>query len=207
MTTPRSIDQYRNLYRDLYNVFRANNLDATPFTSRLSGETDESRIREGIHAMRNFLIANGCMEADPEVRKVPEDNRGEYDLASREYVDDYLRSTPVRSRPTSVAAKARHALGTTPVADKFYMVGDTPMQAVKGRNGYLYARRRLPNGRWEYVKGAIFAIKERGRPASVEDIAAYGLASGQCFVCGKRLTEPKSVRAGIGPVCAKRVRS
>lgn len=201
MPTSQAMEQMREQYKRLYSVFKSNDLEVTPFASRLKGESDPNKVRDGLVAMRNFLITQGCLESDPEVRNVPKDNRPEYDLACREFVEDYFLSTPV---PT--ACPRQQALGVQPVADKFYMVGDTPMQAVMGRNGYLYARRRLPNGRWEYVKGAIFAIRERGRTATVEDIAAYGLASGKCFVCGKRLTEPKSVKSGIGPVCAKRVR-
>lgn len=33
---------------------------------------------------------------------------------------------------------------------------------------------------------------------------AYALRSGNCFMCGRTLTVPSSISAGIGPVCAKR---
>lgn len=33
---------------------------------------------------------------------------------------------------------------------------------------------------------------------------AYALRSGNCFMCGKTLTVPSSLSAGIGPVCARR---
>lgn len=29
----------------------------------------------------------------------------------------------------------------------------------------------------------------------------YALASGNCYVCGRRLTEPESIELGIGPIC------
>jgi hypothetical protein len=217
-----AVDDLRQKYTTLRDVFKKNNLDAVPFTERLRGETNLVNIRDGIHAMRNFLIASGCLEDDPYVKRIPADNRPEYDLACRESAEDYLngvsprkterfdagtsrRSAPVaKSSPPS--SRPNMSVGVAnPVADKFYMVGDVPMQTVLGRNGHLYARRRSPSGRWEYVKGAIYAIRERGRVASVADIAAYGLASGVCFVCGRRLSDPDSVKAGIGPVCAKRV--
>lgn len=216
------LNDLRQKYTALRVVFRANNLDISPFDERLRGKTDPESIREGIHAMRHFLIANGCMEDDPFVKRIPADNRPEYDLACLNSVEDWLnapypktlaqqveeisrRSAPA-TKPSTPSARPTMSVGVaSPLADKFYMVGDVPMQAVKGRNGHLYARRRSPSGKWEYVKGAIYAIRERGRVASVADIAAYGLASGVCFVCGRRLSDPDSVRAGIGPVCAKRV--
>lgn len=33
---------------------------------------------------------------------------------------------------------------------------------------------------------------------------AYAMESGNCYVCGRKLTVPASVCAGIGPVCARR---
>ena len=33
---------------------------------------------------------------------------------------------------------------------------------------------------------------------------AYGRATGQCCFCHRRLTDPRSVRAGYGPTCADR---
>lgn len=196
------LEMLRAQYAALAQVFNSNNLPLNLFADRLKGETDMGRIREGVSAMRDYLIYRGFMENDPQVAAIPDDNRPEHDLALRDSVESYLTLTPVRAAASPVV----HGVGTTPVADKFYMVGDTPMQAVMGRNGHLYARRRSSDGKWEYVKGAIYAIRAHGRPATVSDIARHGLASGQCFVCGKRLRDPKSVKAGIGPKCAKLVR-
>jgi len=33
---------------------------------------------------------------------------------------------------------------------------------------------------------------------------AYGLESGRCGICGRELTVPESIEAGIGPVCAQK---
>lgn len=35
---------------------------------------------------------------------------------------------------------------------------------------------------------------------------AYAMMSGNCYVCGRTLTTPESIEAGIGPICAERVR-
>jgi hypothetical protein len=33
---------------------------------------------------------------------------------------------------------------------------------------------------------------------------AYGIKTGTCSCCGRTLTDPKSISAGIGPICADR---
>lgn len=33
----------------------------------------------------------------------------------------------------------------------------------------------------------------------------YGLATGTCGICGRRLTDPESVALGIGPICMERI--
>lgn len=199
----------RSEYTRLYGIFTKNNLDPGPFARRLYGERDIDNIRQGVAAMRDFLIANHCLDDDPMVRQVDEDNRPEYEHASRESAEDWLSATPERAptqpaRPTPTQ-RPNMQVGCDPVEGKFYMVGNRAFHVVKGRNGHLYARSRNKSGQWEYQKGAIFAVRDNGRQATVEDIAAYGLASGRCFVCGKPLADPESVKRGIGPVCIKRV--
>lgn len=39
----------------------------------------------------------------------------------------------------------------------------------------------------------------------MDALVAYGRETGVCGVCGRRLTDPASVEAGIGPVCASKV--
>ena len=84
---------------------------------------------------------------------------------------------------------------------------------VKSENGHLYAKRlvaqQLEDGTmhkltFEYDKGSIFKIATTDR-MSVEDVAQLGKTSGHCWVCARKLTVQKSIQAGIGPVCAKKV--
>jgi len=52
------------------------------------------------------------------------------------------------------------------------------------------------------------AILDQLRQAEADPLAAavaYGRASGRCAVCGRDLTDPTSIEAGIGPVCAGRL--
>jgi hypothetical protein len=65
----------------------------------------------------------------------------------------------------------------------------------------LYAK-VWANGHLDYVAGAIYRLhpchkvsRERGEELSLQ--------IGACCVCGRTLTDPKSVRKGIGPVCGK----
>lgn len=53
-----------------------------------------------------------------------------------------------------------------------------------------------------YVKGLVYKLSESDR-MSADDAKAYGDKFGQCCNCGKLLTDPESVRLGIGPVCRK----
>lgn len=39
----------------------------------------------------------------------------------------------------------------------------------------------------------------------MDALVAYGRKTGVCGVCGRKLTDPESVEAGIGPVCASKV--
>lgn len=64
----------------------------------------------------------------------------------------------------------------------------------------LLAKREIT---FAYAKGAIMFLTEDDR-MSLSEAKAFGVETGVCCVCGTFLTDPKSVEAGIGPVCAKR---
>lgn len=38
-----------------------------------------------------------------------------------------------------------------------------------------------------------------------EEATAYGFRTGECSICGIKLTNPESIERGIGPICAERV--
>lgn len=52
----------------------------------------------------------------------------------------------------------------------------------------------------DYVVPALRKIAENPREAAVE----HGRRTGRCACCGRTLTDPNSVAAGIGPQCAKK---
>jgi len=77
------------------------------------------------------------------------------------------------------------------------------------QSGRFYAKRLVrddgPNSfHFEYEARAIHQLRADHR-LTLEEAKAWGVANCTCIVCGTLLTDPKSVAAGIGPVCAKRV--
>lgn len=46
-------------------------------------------------------------------------------------------------------------------------------------------------------------VRNNGVPLALDKAAAMGVSSGYCIVCGAALSDEKSLKAGIGPVCAK----
>jgi hypothetical protein len=84
-----------------------------------------------------------------------------------------------------------------------------------GRNpGCLYVTRGseyqgkvLADGTWQPMRGAdvetdeeLLALAE----GPLEAARAHGIATGVCGCCGRELTNPESIAAGIGPICAER---
>lgn len=74
--------------------------------------------------------------------------------------------------------------------------------------GMLYGM-ELIGGKWIYVRSARKLIGAqiaagKGHVLTLEEAKEYGKITGVCCRCGKVLTDPKSVEAGIGPICAGR---
>lgn len=58
--------------------------------------------------------------------------------------------------------------------------------------------------RWDYAPGAAARLAA-SQPLTVEDAARLGHLHGACIICCRPLTDPDSVKRGIGPVCATRI--
>ncbi len=106
---------------------------------------------------------------------------------------DWFRALP--DRPKAQAPEGMHKVG-----DAIYKV----QVAVHG-SGHLYAKRLSvsPSGKvtFAYEAGAVGRLSEDTR-MSLEDAKAFGALYGTCCVCGRTLTDEKSIEVGIGPVCA-----
>lgn len=57
--------------------------------------------------------------------------------------------------------------------------------------------------RWEYVPGLGFKVADL-TPMSLAQAARFGHLHGVCMVCCRALTDPESVKNGIGPTCRKK---
>jgi len=75
---------------------------------------------------------------------------------------------------------------------------------VKGE-GEVYLGKITPEGRFLASRGAtqeqvaaVVAVAADALTAAVE----YGKKTGRCSCCGRELTDPASIAAGIGPICA-----
>ncbi|MFD8654964.1 DUF6011 domain-containing protein [Streptomyces mirabilis] len=83
-------------------------------------------------------------------------------------------------------------------------------RVMRSEHGSLYAERFVPpveedgGATFEYDPAAVYALAPEHR-MTVEDAAEIGRRLHVCSQCGERLTNPKSVARGIGPVCRKKV--
>lgn len=72
-------------------------------------------------------------------------------------------------------------------------------------SGRLYAKKLdWANNSFIFESGAMRLLTADDR-MTLADAKAWGVETGICCVCSAFLTDPKSVEAGIGPVCARRV--
>lgn len=147
------------------------------------------------------------------ITQVEGDNAPEALLILDDVVADGLVSTKQASASIdrylarAKAAKATAAPSTNFVTAGYYAVDGDIYKVVPNREGTRHYAKRLivatGNGRgsWTYVPGAMNMIQ--GKDAlTLEQAKEFGSTHGFCIACGALLTDPESVAAGIGPVCA-----
>ena len=101
------------------------------------------------------------------------------------------------ARPTQTRADAVTTEGV-------YLNGTAIYRVKRSKtSGNLYAQ-RLVGTQYAYEAGAIRSLTASMR-MTLEQAKTYGQQTGTCCVCAAVLTDPKSIAAGIGPVCANRV--
>ena len=104
------------------------------------------------------------------------------------------------SQPRKPAMNADGA----PVSEGYFYVEGLiyKVQAAKS-SGNLYAKVFSESG-YEYAPGAMRLMASAQR-LTLEQAAEAGVKTGRCVVCARLLTDPESVAAGIGPICAGRL--
>jgi hypothetical protein len=74
-------------------------------------------------------------------------------------------------------------------------------------SGHLYCKRLVPGdgygskATFVYAPGMMPLLSAKTK-MTLEEAKAFGALYGTCCVCGRTLTDEKSIAAGIGPVCA-----
>lgn len=76
---------------------------------------------------------------------------------------------------------------------------------ISQTTGRPYAKRLDPSDGWLYDPSYLSEIPDGAVKPTFEEMFAFGFAYGVCGNCGKLLTDPESVHAKIGPVCAKKL--
>lgn len=135
---------------------------------------------------------------------------------ARKVANDLYRNVTRGAAGRSTAPVRRSQSSRTPVPAGRYAVVlnaethyrffkvDTP---TEGRwAGYTFVDEQASDEHWP-VRGArkgevLDAIRAAG---PLEAMKAYGREIGECGHCGRTLTDPASIAAGIGPVCAGRM--
>jgi len=130
--------------------------------------------------------------------------------------DEYLRweaeqHAPEQSRSadpqdTGVAAQpAPRSTQSSDVADGWYVVDGEPWKVQWNRERTRKYAKRLVERDWEYVPGGLGIVARKGEPMTLEVAQQYGKLYGVCAICGRTLTDEKSIADGIGPVCANNI--
>lgn len=82
----------------------------------------------------------------------------------------------------------------------FYWKDDDVIEAYYTKKGFLVARTIVNGKKGEYLgKNGLIGL---GRKLTLEQAKEYGRETGVCISCGAELTDPVSIEAGIGPICA-----
>jgi hypothetical protein len=97
------------------------------------------------------------------------------------------------------------------VEDGIYRTADGVIWKVQTSqtSGHPYAKRLHVDepgrpGTFVFTPGAVNRLRPDQR-LTLEDAKAFGDLYGMCCVCGRVLTDEKSIAAGIGPICAGRI--
>lgn len=108
---------------------------------------------------------------------------------------DSLRAMPYAPRESATAV-APLEVGV------YYKSGDVYRVKISQSSGRPYAT-KLVGGHFEYDPSYVRQITADDK-MTLEQACDYGIQFGVCCVCGRELTDEKSVAMGIGPTCAKR---
>lgn len=108
------------------------------------------------------------------------------------------------------AAPKADAAPITKVEPGYYVLDGQVYCVVESKSnaGRTYAKALVisdfGHASWQYAAGAVKALAHAA-PLTLERAKELGHLHGICCICGRQLTDPNSVEAGIGPVCATKL--
>lgn len=131
-----------------------------------------------------------------------------YTTAEQVKYMEFLNSAVIsKSRASEIIThlKSLPDVHGAPVEDElvpleFYMVDGVVYRVKLSSKDRLYAE-ALEGTSFNYAPGAIRKIRAHHK-LTLEQAKAYGAENGVCCRCGATLTNPDSIKAGIGPICA-----
>ena len=131
---------------------------------------------------------------------------------------DQLQALPRRAQPAVLpqagtrladpdAGRIRRGEPHPDLIEKaLYWLAGAPFRVQRSReSGRLYAVRVWDDGSTSYEEGrGKICLLDPAQRLTLEQARALSRRTGTCCSCGARLTDPNSIDAGIGPVCARR---
>lgn len=152
--------------------------------------------------LKNLLVERGLSLSNEELSALNKND------ASKKISE--LLNTPKVTVPNKTSQIVTEAgMYRNPATGEIFKV----QKAVHG-SGHLYAKRLVvvdhehnpatADVYFEYASGAVHQLRPEWR-MSLEEAKAFGALYGTCCVCSRVLTDEKSIAAGIGPICARKV--
>jgi hypothetical protein len=116
----------------------------------------------------------------------------------------FVTMTTASSLITKLKAAPRKAKGTQPTEEHLglwtYDGGAFEVRQSES-SGRFYTVGMTDDG-WRMATGMTVKVIDGGHRMTDEEIRAFGVTFVHCMICGRRLTNPESIEAGIGPICA-----
>lgn len=81
-----------------------------------------------------------------------------------------------------------------------YMRDGVPVRVYPAQNGGHLLAKAFIDGEWVY-QGAASRFVTGDQRMNLEEAIKFGLDFGICACCGRVLSNPESIAAGIGPIC------
>lgn len=129
--------------------------------------------------------------------------------------DPFRRSTSDQERAQEEAEAARVPTRRAPAEEGMYRKDGVIYKVQIAVHGSRkpYAKALVPHDtvagqprppwHFQYTPGAVRELGPEHK-LTLEQAKEFGALYGTCCVCGKTLTDEKSIAAGIGPVCARK---